>query len=229
MILSCHYCSDPYRTQIGDFGSARVTNPLDPNNPQAFEDDASTEGYRGPVSISQTPLCARLSPTNTSQEQFGWGGHPDDRSWKLLARINIYQIGMILLSLMQLEWQPEQQNFRRKSQRVRAIDDLRAPYSAALQDAVRRCLRFEPATRITPGRLFMLADRELTALRAAIDVSRNYHFSIGSRVTRSSIRGRDVNLKHWKTNDNYRVGLSVPRRAAARKKTSARKKRAGRK
>lgn len=113
--------------EIGDFGSAIMTYNDDPQNPERYNKEPSTEGYK--------PLELK-------------GGPPTDNKRRLGPWTNIYQVGMTIYATMigreatqidyvngQPPWMPPMDHLSR--------------YSLELRSLVEDCVRPEPEDRIT--------------------------------------------------------------------------------
>ena len=178
-----------------DFGSARLTHANDPTNPASFN-DAVTRSYM-------------------PREHFnGWGPqnptipNPPDR---ILAHTNVYQIGLVIRELMCYPTPLAPRNYTIPAQRKINLDDPPRKYKSEtmLTNLVERCVKYDPAQRITVHELVNALDRKVD--------TRTFREKVTKVLQTVRPRGNiELVLPQRYQDDQYRVGLTLPADEVAR-------------
>lgn len=156
-------CGFRSQKQLSDFGSGRLTHPLEPyhTNPDVYRRDPHTRGCDAPESDNGRWVPGR--PRFQLQAlEMATGNLPK----RMLSKMNIWQIGRTILNMMRLELSPTEyidvytvprvtgpavgQLVPTDSWVPNADTSLAKKYSKRLRTLVNDCLQADPDHRPTP-------------------------------------------------------------------------------
>ncbi|KAK6002591.1 hypothetical protein QM012_001341 [Aureobasidium pullulans] len=121
--------------KLGDFGSAHVTFPHDPDNQEEWYDPV-TPGFIPP-----------------EMDRFVYS----ETAWELTMATNVWQIAMTIVTLMRLERPKEidyeDENLDLGEDFLHSLEDLKQDYSFELRSLLEKMLYISPRARPTPKRI----------------------------------------------------------------------------